>query len=166
MDEVALVGAVTTGRLRGAGLDVFAEEPLPEGHPLWEWPNVVIPPHVPAVTRHFWRRRADPILVNFRTYLAGGALLARGARAARARGGVRGGAAWGESMADIRAFKKGRNIDYPLLLGNSETVDAYKAGSLPTLYIIDQKGMIAASHQGFWTRDEIAEVVTGLLKKQ
>ena len=75
VDEDALVEALTNGRLRGAGLDVFAEEPLPDGHPLWDLPNVVITPHVSAVTRHFWRRQTDLILENFRRYLAGETLL-------------------------------------------------------------------------------------------
>jgi phosphoglycerate dehydrogenase-like enzyme len=75
VDEDALVDALSKGVLRGAGLDVFAEEPLPDGHPLWDLPNVVITPHVSAVTRHFWRRQTDLILENFRRYLAGETLL-------------------------------------------------------------------------------------------
>ena len=75
VDEEALVAALKEGRLRGAGLDVFAREPLPEDHPLWALPNVLITPHVSAVTRHFWRRQTDLILENFRRYLAGERLL-------------------------------------------------------------------------------------------
>jgi phosphoglycerate dehydrogenase-like enzyme len=75
VDEAALVSALTGGRLRGAGLDVFWEEPLPEGHPLWTLPNVLILPHVSAVSRHFWRREADLILENLRRYLNGEGLL-------------------------------------------------------------------------------------------
>ena len=75
MDEEAMVAALREGRLRGAGLDVFEEEPLPEGHPLWALPNVLILPHVSAVSRHFWRRQTDLILENFRRYLAGESLL-------------------------------------------------------------------------------------------
>jgi phosphoglycerate dehydrogenase-like enzyme len=75
VDEDALVDALREGRLRGAGLDVFSTEPLPEGHPLWSLPNVLITPHVSAVTRHFWRRQTDLILENFRRYLAGEPLL-------------------------------------------------------------------------------------------
>jgi phosphoglycerate dehydrogenase-like enzyme len=41
-----LVAALTAGRLGGAGLDVTDPEPLPEGHPLWTLPNVLITPHV------------------------------------------------------------------------------------------------------------------------
>jgi phosphoglycerate dehydrogenase-like enzyme len=74
-DEEALLHALREGRLRGAGLDVFAREPLPEDHPFWGLPNVLITPHVSAVTRHFWRRQTALILENFRRYLAGERLL-------------------------------------------------------------------------------------------
>jgi peroxiredoxin len=72
-------------------------------------------------------------------------------------------AAWGESPSDVQDFKKERNLTYPMLLGTKEMVDAYKVASLPTLYIIDKEGKIAASHQGFWSRDAIARAVTKVL---
>ena len=75
VDEEALVSALIEKRLRGAGLDVFVEEPLPEDHPLWTLPNVLITPHVSAVTPHFWRRQTDLIVENIRRYLAGEPLL-------------------------------------------------------------------------------------------
>jgi phosphoglycerate dehydrogenase-like enzyme len=46
VDEAALVEALTDGRLAAAGLDVFADEPLPAGHPLAALPTVVLAPHV------------------------------------------------------------------------------------------------------------------------
>lgn len=70
LDEDALVAELRSGRLRGAGLDVFAKEPLTEGHALWGLPNVLITPHVSAVTRGFWRRETDLITENIRRYLA------------------------------------------------------------------------------------------------
>jgi phosphoglycerate dehydrogenase-like enzyme len=44
--EEALVEALRSGRLAAAGLDVFATEPLPPGHPFWQMPQVVVIPHV------------------------------------------------------------------------------------------------------------------------
>lgn len=73
--EDALVDALEGGRLRGAGLDVFQEEPLPPGHPFWGLPNVLLTPHVSAVTRGFWKRETELILENLRRYLAGEVLL-------------------------------------------------------------------------------------------
>ena len=45
VDEAALVEALETGRIRGAALDVFETEPLPEGHAFWRLPNVLLSPH-------------------------------------------------------------------------------------------------------------------------
>ena len=69
VDEDALIEALTEGRIRGAGLDVFCEEPLPSGHPLWGLRNVVLTPHVSAVTQGFWRRETDLIARNCERYL-------------------------------------------------------------------------------------------------
>lgn len=46
VDEDALVDALKTGKIAGAGLDVFCTEPLPSEHPLWGMQNVIISPHV------------------------------------------------------------------------------------------------------------------------
>ncbi|MDP6279221.1 MAG: hydroxyacid dehydrogenase [Nitrospinota bacterium] len=50
VDEAALVRALGEGALASAGLDVFGEEPLPEGHPLSKLPNAVLSPHNAGVT--------------------------------------------------------------------------------------------------------------------
>jgi phosphoglycerate dehydrogenase-like enzyme len=71
IDEAALIEALRNGRLRGAGLDVFATEPLPVDSPLWHLPNVLITPHVSATTPRFWERQADLILDNLDRYLHG-----------------------------------------------------------------------------------------------
>lgn len=75
VDEGALAEALAGGRLRGAGLDVFAEEPLPPESPLWGLSNALLLPHVSGTSHTFWRRQTGLILENLRRYLAGQPLL-------------------------------------------------------------------------------------------
>jgi phosphoglycerate dehydrogenase-like enzyme len=51
VDELRLIGALTSGRIAGAGLDVYDIEPLPPDHPLRFLPNVTLSPHLGYVTR-------------------------------------------------------------------------------------------------------------------
>jgi D-2-hydroxyacid dehydrogenase (NADP+) len=51
--EEDLVAALRNGPMAGAGLDVFAEEPLPATSPLWEMPNVLVTPHASAICREY-----------------------------------------------------------------------------------------------------------------
>ena len=72
LDEEALVERVRTGRLRGAVLDVFRQEPLPAESPLWGLPQVLITPHVAAVSpRRFWERELALFLDNWSRYRSG-----------------------------------------------------------------------------------------------
>jgi phosphoglycerate dehydrogenase-like enzyme len=75
VDEPALIDALRRKTLRGAGLDVFAREPLPADSPLWGLPNVLVTPHVSGASHRFWRRQADLITENIRRYAAGEPLL-------------------------------------------------------------------------------------------
>ncbi len=71
VDDAALVAALEAGTLRGAALDAFNTEPLPEGHPLWTAPRILITPHTSAYTHRFWAREAELLLDNLRRYRAG-----------------------------------------------------------------------------------------------
>ncbi|MEQ9811975.1 MAG: NAD(P)-dependent oxidoreductase [Azospirillaceae bacterium] len=46
IDTEALLAALRSGQVGAAGLDVFEQEPLPEAHPLWSEPNVILTPHL------------------------------------------------------------------------------------------------------------------------
>jgi phosphoglycerate dehydrogenase-like enzyme len=71
IDEGALVKALQEGRIAGAGLDVFEEEPLPEDSPLWKQENVIITPHYAGATPHYDERAMAIFLDNLRRYKAG-----------------------------------------------------------------------------------------------
>lgn len=59
IDTGALLASLDSGHLGGAVLDVTDPEPLPEGHPLWEQPNVIVTPHIASTTRDLVARGAD-----------------------------------------------------------------------------------------------------------
>ncbi len=75
VDEAALIDALREGRIAGAALDVFGEEPLPADSPLWKMENVVISPHVAGFTPHYDKRVTTLFGENLRRYLAGEPLL-------------------------------------------------------------------------------------------
>ena len=78
VDEAALIDALKSGRLSGAILDVFDEEPLPKNSPLWDSPNLLIVPHVSSDDRDaYMPRNYDLLLRNCRRFLAGRPLLNR-----------------------------------------------------------------------------------------
>jgi len=74
-DTDALVAALQSGQLFGAGLDVTDPEPLPATSPLWQLDNVIITPHVSAAGGNTWGRVALVAVENLRRYVAGEPLL-------------------------------------------------------------------------------------------
>jgi len=71
IDEAALIAALRAGKLGGAGLDVFEEEPLPETSPLWDLDNVILTPHVAGLTPLYYQRTAALFADNLDRFLAG-----------------------------------------------------------------------------------------------
>lgn len=72
LDEAALVEALKNGALKGAVLDVFEQEPLPQSSPLWSLPNVMITPHNSALS--FPAHICDIFVDNYRRFVRGEAL--------------------------------------------------------------------------------------------
>ena len=71
VDQPALVEALQAGLIAGAALDVFAEEPLPDGHPLWKMPNVLITPHMAGFHAGYPDEALPIVIENIRHFLAG-----------------------------------------------------------------------------------------------
>ena len=77
VDEEALLAALRAGRLSGACLDVFEKEPLPEGHPFWATPGVMVTPHMAYASPRTVERGASIFSENLRRFLSGEPLLNR-----------------------------------------------------------------------------------------
>jgi phosphoglycerate dehydrogenase-like enzyme len=71
VNEAALVDALRTKRIRGAALDVFDEEPLPEGHPLYSLENVLLSPHSADHTPGWIEGAVEFFLENFERFRKG-----------------------------------------------------------------------------------------------
>ena len=74
VDESALLAALRTQRIKGAALDVFATEPLPASHPLWDMENVIITPHCSSVYEGWDTRSLEMFSRNLTRYRRGEAL--------------------------------------------------------------------------------------------
>jgi len=70
----ALLAALEQGDIAGAALDVFEEEPLPENHPLWDKPNVMISAHMAGDFIGWRRALGEQFTDNFTRWQAGEAL--------------------------------------------------------------------------------------------
>ena len=71
VDEGALVERLRSGQIGGAALDVFATEPLPPSSPLWELDNVIISPHMAALSARENERIVELFRDNLRRLIAG-----------------------------------------------------------------------------------------------
>ncbi|MEX2263731.1 MAG: phosphoglycerate dehydrogenase [Bryobacteraceae bacterium] len=71
VDEAAMMEALSSGRISGAGLDVFDKEPLPSGHPLTQLPNVVLTPHCAGITPETLEAGLQLSVDNIWSFLAG-----------------------------------------------------------------------------------------------
>jgi D-2-hydroxyacid dehydrogenase (NADP+) len=75
IDEAALVRALEEKRIAGAGLDVFATEPLPKDSPLWDFSEVIISPHIAGGMEDYVARATAVFCENLRRYLSGRKLI-------------------------------------------------------------------------------------------
>jgi phosphoglycerate dehydrogenase-like enzyme len=70
-DQGALIKALDSKRLAGAGMDVTNPEPLPKGNPLWKFPNVIITPHTSGGSDQLQARTDALVRENIRRFAAG-----------------------------------------------------------------------------------------------
>ena len=72
LDEAALIERLRSGKIRGAALDVFQDEPLASDSPLWQLRSVLVTPHVsPVSPGRFWTRELDLFIDNWRRFVRG-----------------------------------------------------------------------------------------------
>jgi len=75
VDDEALVEALSAGRVGGAALDVFSQEPLDPASPYWDLPNVIITPHTSGAMQDYWTPLVALFSENLRRFENGDPLL-------------------------------------------------------------------------------------------
>ena len=71
IDEAAMVHALTSGRIKGAALDVFDHEPIPAGHPYWSLKNLLVSPHCADHTPDWTEQAMKFFLQEFQRFVSG-----------------------------------------------------------------------------------------------
>lgn len=75
IDETALITALKQQQIGGAVLDVFTEEPLPEGHPFWTLKNCLVTPHISSRSPKYMERAQEIFIHNLDVYLNGNGIM-------------------------------------------------------------------------------------------
>ncbi len=75
IDDEAVIEALRDGRLRGAALDVFTQEPLDASSPYWDLPNVIVTPHVSGALQDYWTPLVALFSENLRRFERGEPLM-------------------------------------------------------------------------------------------
>jgi len=71
VDEEALIDALNTGKIAGAALDAFIQEPLPQGHPFWKTKSLIIRPHAGGMSDIYMNQALSIFEPNLRKFLSG-----------------------------------------------------------------------------------------------
>ena len=88
VDEAALIAALAAGRIGGAGLDVYDDEPLPTDHPFRSLPNVLATPHIGYVTRQNYEIYLTETVENILAFIEGRPIRVIDEHTKRQRGGL------------------------------------------------------------------------------
>jgi phosphoglycerate dehydrogenase-like enzyme len=71
VDEEALIRALKSGKIAGAGLDTYLKEPLPKEHPFWGMKNVIVSPHVAGMSDIYVEQALTIFEENLRRFVKG-----------------------------------------------------------------------------------------------
>jgi phosphoglycerate dehydrogenase-like enzyme len=71
VDEEALIQALNSGKIAGAALDTFCQEPLPKNHSFWKMKNVIVTPHVGGASDIYVEQVLSIFEENLRRFLGG-----------------------------------------------------------------------------------------------